>query len=192
MTTRQLADELTRVIDAAREGTLRPTELAGSTFTVSNRCARAGRGRAGDQPPGGGHPGHRIVAAASGGGRRCTGGALDDEADVRSTTGWPMGAGRRIPRRSCAIWIETPESACWIYSADGPVVGCRSLRVCAADGVQHPSAGPGRARPVPVRCRPSDRAAAPACATLITQCHHEGVHVDERVPGSTRRRRGQG
>ncbi|MFN8227239.1 MAG: dihydrolipoamide acetyltransferase family protein [Mycobacterium sp.] len=36
MTTRQLADELTRVIDAAREGTLRPTELAGSTFTVSN------------------------------------------------------------------------------------------------------------------------------------------------------------
>ncbi len=36
MTTRQLADELTRVIDAAREGALRPTELAGSTFTVSN------------------------------------------------------------------------------------------------------------------------------------------------------------
>ena len=31
-----MADELARVIDAARAGTLRPTELAGSTFTVSN------------------------------------------------------------------------------------------------------------------------------------------------------------
>ncbi len=36
MTTRQLADELARVIDAARAGTLRPAELGGSTFTVSN------------------------------------------------------------------------------------------------------------------------------------------------------------
>ncbi len=36
MTTRVLAEELTRLIEAAREGTLRPAELAGSTFTVSN------------------------------------------------------------------------------------------------------------------------------------------------------------
>lgn len=36
MTTRVLAEELTRLIEVAREGTLRPAELAGSTFTVSN------------------------------------------------------------------------------------------------------------------------------------------------------------
>ena len=35
-TTRALAGELARVIDGARGGTLRPAELMGSTFTVSN------------------------------------------------------------------------------------------------------------------------------------------------------------
>ncbi|KUI41780.1 branched-chain alpha-keto acid dehydrogenase subunit E2 [Mycobacterium sp. GA-1199] len=35
-TTRQLADEVARLIRGARAGTLKPTELQGSTFTVSN------------------------------------------------------------------------------------------------------------------------------------------------------------
>ena len=35
-TTRELADAVARLIDDARAGTLRPTELQGSTFTVSN------------------------------------------------------------------------------------------------------------------------------------------------------------
>jgi pyruvate dehydrogenase E2 component (dihydrolipoamide acetyltransferase) len=35
-TTRELADDLARLIRDARAGTLRPTELQGSTFTVSN------------------------------------------------------------------------------------------------------------------------------------------------------------
>lgn len=35
-TTRDLSAEVARLIDAAREGTLKPTELQGSTFTVSN------------------------------------------------------------------------------------------------------------------------------------------------------------
>ncbi len=35
-TTRELADVVARLIDDARAGTLRPTELQGSTFTVSN------------------------------------------------------------------------------------------------------------------------------------------------------------
>lgn len=35
-TTRALADEVTRLIEAARAGGLRPSELMGSTFTVSN------------------------------------------------------------------------------------------------------------------------------------------------------------
>ena len=35
-TTRELADVVARLIDEARAGTLRPTELQGSTFTVSN------------------------------------------------------------------------------------------------------------------------------------------------------------
>lgn len=35
-TTRQLADEVARLIGGARAGTLKPTELQGSTFTVSN------------------------------------------------------------------------------------------------------------------------------------------------------------
>jgi 2-oxoisovalerate dehydrogenase E2 component (dihydrolipoyl transacylase) len=36
MTTRQLAATVSRLIDDARSGTVKPTELAGSTFTVSN------------------------------------------------------------------------------------------------------------------------------------------------------------
>lgn len=36
MTTRQLADELGRLVESGRAGSLRPAELAGSTFTVSN------------------------------------------------------------------------------------------------------------------------------------------------------------
>ncbi|HNM83345.1 MAG: dihydrolipoamide acetyltransferase family protein [Mycobacterium sp.] len=36
MTTRVLAEELTRLIGAGRDGTLRPAELTGSTFSVSN------------------------------------------------------------------------------------------------------------------------------------------------------------
>jgi pyruvate dehydrogenase E2 component (dihydrolipoamide acetyltransferase) len=35
-TTRELADVVSRLIEDARAGTLRPTELQGSTFTVSN------------------------------------------------------------------------------------------------------------------------------------------------------------
>lgn len=35
-TTRQLAEEVARLIRGARQGTLKPTELQGSTFTVSN------------------------------------------------------------------------------------------------------------------------------------------------------------
>lgn len=35
-TTRQLADCVTRLIEAARDGTLQPADLTGSTFTVSN------------------------------------------------------------------------------------------------------------------------------------------------------------
>lgn len=35
-TTRELSDEVSRLIDAARAGTVKPAELQGSTFTVSN------------------------------------------------------------------------------------------------------------------------------------------------------------
>ncbi|OBF12373.1 dihydrolipoamide acetyltransferase family protein [Mycobacterium sp. ACS4331] len=36
LTTRQLADEVSRLVDNGRAGTLKPVELQGSTFTVSN------------------------------------------------------------------------------------------------------------------------------------------------------------
>ena len=60
-TTRELAAAITHLIDAARDGTVRPAELVGSTFTVSNFGALGlDEGVPGDESPGGGHPGDGV------------------------------------------------------------------------------------------------------------------------------------
>ena len=82
-TTRELADVVARLIEDARAGTLRPAELQGSTFTVSNFGALGlDDGVPGDQLPRGGDPRDGLAEAARRRRRRRSRGAADDVADV--------------------------------------------------------------------------------------------------------------